>query len=233
MLGGWVAEFYRRKARVPVVQGVLGSRMRLDPMEHVDGQLLFVPQIYDRRERAVLRHALRPGDVFLDVSANIGFYSLFASPLVGPQGRVYAFDADPYSVDRLKEHIRLNNVGNVVPIHAGISDREEVLKLGINLRGYRGSSSFLTPGQDTLEVRCCSLLRFVREFKMTRIRAAKVDIEGFGLRVLARFLADADPSRYPQVLIVEKEEGLYDLLASYGYQLVTASGLNWALERRN
>jgi len=67
-LGHHLAEFYRRKKRSSVVCDVLGFRMRLDPMEFVDGDILFVPQICERRERRLLERALNQ-DTFSSTSA--------------------------------------------------------------------------------------------------------------------------------------------------------------------
>lgn len=50
---------------------------------------------YEPRVRKCLVALLRPGDVFVDIGAHIGFFSLIASCLVGPNGKVYAFEANP------------------------------------------------------------------------------------------------------------------------------------------
>jgi len=51
-------------------------------MEYVDGDILFVPQICERKERRMLERTLRPGDTFFDIGCHTGFYSLFASRLM-------------------------------------------------------------------------------------------------------------------------------------------------------
>ncbi len=56
----------------------------------------------------VLRQNLRPGMTFYDVGANIGFFSLLAARLVGKEGRVIAFEADPEIAARLREHVTRN-----------------------------------------------------------------------------------------------------------------------------
>ena len=55
--------------------------------------------------QAALSKHLRPGMVFYDIGSNIGFFSLIAARLVGPRGRVIAFEADPAVAARLREHI--------------------------------------------------------------------------------------------------------------------------------
>src|SRR5688572_19971626 len=73
------ARFYSRKARTEVQADMMGHRMWLDPMENIDRQLLFSPQLYEWRERRLLMSHLKKGDVFLDAGANIGFYTLLAA----------------------------------------------------------------------------------------------------------------------------------------------------------
>lgn len=58
-----------------------------------------------------LQQHLRPGMIFYDVGANIGFFSLLVARLVGKGGRVVAFEADPEIALRLREHVARNAFG--------------------------------------------------------------------------------------------------------------------------
>jgi len=62
----------------------------------------------ERRELEIVRDHLRPGMTFYDVGANIGIFSMMAARVVGPNGQVVAFEADPEIAERLKEHARRN-----------------------------------------------------------------------------------------------------------------------------
>jgi predicted methyltransferase len=61
-------------------------------------------------QEALLQH-LRPGMTFYDIGANIGFFSLLAARLVGKEGCVVAFQADPEIAARLREHAERNSLG--------------------------------------------------------------------------------------------------------------------------
>ena len=61
-------------------------------------------------QEALQRH-LRAGMTFYDIGANIGFFSLLAARLVGKEGRVVAFEADPEIASRLREHVGRNEFG--------------------------------------------------------------------------------------------------------------------------
>jgi FkbM family methyltransferase len=87
-----------------------GIWLRLNPRTGLDtlrgaGE----PEVQD-----ALRRHLRPGMRFYDLGANIGFFSLLAARLVGKQGQVVAFEADPEIAARLREHVERNNFRNVI-----------------------------------------------------------------------------------------------------------------------
>ena len=60
----------------------------------------------------VLVDYLRPGMIFYDLGANIGFFSLLGARIVGSQGRVFSFEADPEIAGRLRENLARNNFVN-------------------------------------------------------------------------------------------------------------------------
>nr|WP_246602347.1 FkbM family methyltransferase [Falsiroseomonas tokyonensis] len=62
---------------------------------------------------ALYRAALRPGDVVVDIGANVGTHALLAAHLVGPRGRVHAIEASPWIHARLRQNLATNGVTNV------------------------------------------------------------------------------------------------------------------------
>ena len=61
--------------------------------------------IADRKERALMRDAIRPGATIVDIGANIGVHARFLSQLCGNSGRVYAFEPSPTNFARLKANV--------------------------------------------------------------------------------------------------------------------------------
>ena len=227
-----IGRLYQRKKRNPVIAPVLNFRMRLNPHEAVDSACLFYPQLYDRREIALLRKELRTGDVFLDVGANVGFYALNAAVAVGSAGRVVAIEPDPGTRQILTQNIDLNGLANVEVIDHGISDCHETLRLGINLNGNRGSSSFLAHDQPYgVNVSCVPLSEIVLGRNLSRIAAAKVDIEGFGVKALAQYFQNVPESLFPRLMIVEEEAGLSSLMESHAYRQLGHWGFNRVYQR--
>lgn len=78
---------------------------------------------YEPHLTAKLRALLGPGSVFVDVGANIGFFTLLAAARVGPKGRVRAFEARADNVALLRRSLAENGFANVDVHECAVSDR--------------------------------------------------------------------------------------------------------------
>jgi FkbM family methyltransferase len=73
---------------------------------------------YEYANQRLFSKAIRPGSVVYDVGAHVGFYTLLAATLVGPQGHVVAFEPVPRNIWYLREHLKLNGITNVTVVEA-------------------------------------------------------------------------------------------------------------------
>ncbi|MBC6994165.1 FkbM family methyltransferase [Neolewinella lacunae] len=131
---------------------------------------------------------VKPGDVVLDVGANVGMYTLLASKLVGPAGKVYAFEPVHATHGALNENLRLNQAGeNVKTFKIALSNANGTAQMSIPTSVGRGSSSDAfnsfqldTDPSDTGAevVETIKLDTFVSQHGLKRIDFIKVDIEG-------------------------------------------------------
>jgi FkbM family methyltransferase len=81
--------------------------------------LLFAPTVllhglWEPEVTDWVQSTVRPGQVFVDIGANVGYYSVLAARLVGPAGRVVAVEAHPHSADMLRRNIVLNGLSEWV-----------------------------------------------------------------------------------------------------------------------
>lgn len=77
--------------------------------------------VYERDETRYIKHILKPGMTFIDVGAHIGYYTTIAARIVGPTGRVHAFEPFPANVAVLRRNAEL--FGETVVVHeAAVSD---------------------------------------------------------------------------------------------------------------
>ncbi len=88
------------------------SRMSGDTLEFVD-QRLYYFGLYEPNLTRWLSGRLARGDTFVDVGANVGYFSLLAATLVGREGTVVAIEASPSIYERLRGNVSLNGLANV------------------------------------------------------------------------------------------------------------------------
>jgi predicted methyltransferase len=82
--------------------------MEFDPAFNADARLLDFLQkgkLYEPEVTAVFGRVLRPGDVVIDVGANVGWFTLLAASLVGPGGKVVACEPGPDNLAKLQANI--------------------------------------------------------------------------------------------------------------------------------
>lgn len=73
------------------------------------------------KQRAFIR-TIKPGNTVYDIGANVGFYTLLSSVLVGPKGKVIAFEPLPRNVFLLTKHMQINHCPNVTIYQYAVSD---------------------------------------------------------------------------------------------------------------
>lgn len=233
-----VTRYFRSRAREDVEVRVFGRPMLLNPADAIGNTLLFTPQWYDPRERALASRLVRKGDYVVDVGANIGAYTLFFADLVGPDGRVTAIEAEPTNAARLRHNVERNALTWVSLREVGVSENEETLSLHLNSDGNAGGHSFLTQVSATDRTRTISCKPLFSLMEPRRPRLMKLDIEGFEWRVLRGFFRDAPRDLWPDYVFLEdeprhREGNSVQLVEQHGYREIARFDTNVFLERQN
>jgi FkbM family methyltransferase len=128
-----------------------------------------------------LERYLRPGDVFLDVGGNIGFFSLMAARLVGPEGRVYAVEPVPENVGCIRVNALLNRLTNVtvLPLAAGRAEGTATLMLAAHSGGATLSGDDIPPDlTGRIEVPVSTIDRLIETGAIRPPALVKIDVEG-------------------------------------------------------
>ena len=90
---------------------------------------LYMFREYEPLETELVAKLVRSGMTFLDIGANIGYYFILASNLVGDEGHVVAFEPSPENVGILRRNISLNRLSNVTVEECAISNDESRIPL--------------------------------------------------------------------------------------------------------
>jgi FkbM family methyltransferase len=158
-----------------------------------------------------LSETLQEGDVFVDVGANIGYFSLLASARVGPTGRVISIDASLSNFAALQANLRRNGVENVSGIHAAVMDRRQTIATYFGDEGNAGHASVIA-GHGTRQegtVEAYPLSDLVPPADWPRIRVIKVDVEGAEAEVLRGLLSGPPLADETEVVVEINPEWLH------------------------
>ena len=142
-----------------------------------------------------LTRELREDDVFFDVGANVGLYSLYAARL-RPGARVYSFEPQVQNFSRLCQNILLNRCDNIVPCCFPISDADTYaifhvydMRSGSSLHSLEGLSAQRGNRKHLVQLRqgtmTVSLDSLVRDHGLPAPTLIKLDVDGFEERILA------------------------------------------------
>lgn len=159
---------------------------------------------YEAEIAWVLLHTLQEGDFAIDVGANLGFFTLFMSRLVGDSGKVFAFEPGADNLETLSHNLTLNQISNVQVIKQPVWCREEPVTFYIN-SDSRGSHALFDPANwpdnvksqanpkpAPMDATTLDALDISKE----RVKVIKIDTEGAEQKILegaAQMLAKYHP----------------------------------------
>jgi FkbM family methyltransferase len=156
----------------------------------------------ERLVQAVLAERLQAGDVLYDLGANVGFLTLIAARLVGPTGRVVAYEPIPGSAEAVRRNASLNGFGHVDVVEAAVGDRAGTTRMTLS----RSSLEAHATPEGELEVPMVTLDEEVASGRPGPT-LLKIDVEGAETAVVegaAGVLRDHRP-----VVVCEIHESLH------------------------
>jgi len=163
-------------------------RLFVDLADHAIGLPIIRGQ-YERDEIDLVRRLLKPGDIAVDIGAHIGFFTIVMADVVGPGGRVFAFEPLDSNAELLERSIAENRFDErVVFERAAVGTRSGSATLTYPIETLNSGGAYLlrdgtSPLAGNLEKRVA--LVALDEFKLPRpIRFMKMDVEGAEPQVL-------------------------------------------------
>lgn len=220
---------------------VEGLKFRISPRDNKDGfDLAAKHRLPEPDERAFVLEQLRPGDLFVDIGANLGVYSV-ATAARAPDGvHVVAFEPHPVSRPRLAYNIAANGLSDRVTIEpVAVGAEPGHATLWANASGNQGRASLHAFSGDRslgYEIEIAPLADRLAAYSAP-IGVIKLDIEGFEDQALVPYLEAVGPERWPRAVVVETthsdfwKRDLLAALAERGYTVAIANDENAMLVR--
>ena len=227
--------------RFAVVRLDKGFRMKLDLADPEQLKVYFYGHYHERYEADLVQRLLADADVFWDVGANVGYFTLVAATALKNRGRIIAFEPGQNAYARLTENLALNPYRNIQTFAVAVSDREgeAVLHLAGDIADssaslYPAAGAQAQAGQEVC--RTVALDHFLRSEGLGPPNLIKLDAEGAELAVLhgaQGLLADSPP-----LWLMEMEEktlaaagaskaAVAHFLTGYGYRAAHLSKGRW------
>jgi FkbM family methyltransferase len=255
MQRGWMAHWpfesgkYAPRVLLPAVRPVTPVwfqvdphiKMQLDPEDFVSRTILETGEWEPTSWQAMRAH-LEGGATFVDVGAQIGYYSLKAAHVVGPRGHVIAIEPNPETVSKLQANIQASGASVIAVQPVACSDAEAMLDLFAAPEANTGETSLSMANASqtgaavhTYKVRARPLDDIVKESGVARVDVIKIDVEGAETLVLKG--SQETLARFHPILMVEiidrqlRQMGssaaeLTDFLRAQGYTARHATGDN-------
>jgi FkbM family methyltransferase len=193
------------------------------------GERLIEKGVYEPELSDVVGYLLRRGDIFLDIGANEGYFSILGSTLVKEEGGVYLVEPQTRLQSIIKQNLSINKCRNIQVVPLAFSDNDETVNLNLSLDVNSGSSSFhrRSLSMSKENVPCVTLDHFLSKNAINKIRLIKIDCEGAELLILSgakealkEHTADFISVDYhPQIVGIAVVKQIDHLLRSNGYLL--------------
>lgn len=135
---------------------------------------------YEPATTDYLKNHVKRGDIALDIGAHVGYYTLLFAELVGPDGRVYAFEPNPDMMKVLKFNVKSNGFENVTFIQKAASDFTGKTRLYVPEVTDTASLNPMTGVRKIIEIESVR----VDDLNIGQIDFVKIDVEGAEFRVL-------------------------------------------------
>lgn len=218
------------RAPVPVAGG-LGHLLLVStadlPLDHAHAGLI-VRGTLEPPVQEALRRLLAPGAVFYDVGANVGFFTILGARLVGPQGRVVAFEPVPACARAVARNIELNGFAHAEIRAEAVGARtgaDRLLVVGEASWSHLASTGRHADVREEIEVTVVAIDELVAAGAIPPPDVVKIDTEGAELQAIAGMRDTL--ARYRPALICELHDTnaeFCDAMEALGYEVTNLDG---------
>ena len=167
-----------------------------------DSNIFLNPYYHEYDVPLLCSSVLKKGDVFVDVGAHCGLYSLLSAKIVGNNGRVVSIEPNPINALLLKRNIKLNKLTNVRIFFKAASDKHEKIELYYE-KEKTAFSSAIKKAPSSFRVDTIKVDEITTSFDTVRI--LKIDTEGYDSKVIYGAIETLRKTDYVIIEQINKE----------------------------
>jgi FkbM family methyltransferase len=218
----WYGRSYAEGSVVEIPFGCAAGLKWKRYHRHVSG---YWSGIYEMEVQKILARELHSGDVFYDVGANAGFFSLIAAKLVGPEGRVFAFEPVSENHETIGEQFQINQFQNCTVVPVAVSGESGTMPIHLTANTSMARLGGTDTGSTSI-VETVSLASFVQGHPLPDF--IKMDVEGAEAEVLESATSLLMNEKAPTLLVEihgsEAGARVFAKLRACGYSLRELNG---------
>lgn len=158
----------------------IGSGPLKGKMWSITSGYKFIRGNYEQYKTDAFIKDFKPGTIFFDIGAHIGYYSLLGAVINKGDGHIFAFEPRPLNINFFKRHVKKNNIKNVTLIEAAAGQSDGYVKFDDN----HGSATGFVSEKGDMVVRQVSIAKLVAERSLPMPGFIKIDVEGGEIDVL-------------------------------------------------
>jgi FkbM family methyltransferase len=212
-----------------------GYKMYVSPSDMAVGTHIYGKKSYEFHVTEQMKKTLAPGMFFLDIGANIGYFSVLAAHLVGKEGKVFCFEPFEYNVKLLYLNARVNGFENIEIYPFAVADR----RMLVAYDNVASNGAISEIDEDIDSVMKTTLVYSVNLDdvleNIERMDVIKIDVEGAEHMALAggknllrkhrpTIFSEFSPPALETVSKVSAEDYLRLLLVDENYSIAVCSG---------
>jgi FkbM family methyltransferase len=161
-----------------------------------ESRIAYLLGTYCSEEQSLLADCISSGDIFYDVGAHVGFYSVVGARLVGEEGKVVAFEPVPEIAKKCKYNLKQNGFHNAVVVEAAVGEKKGVMKFKVDSESQASKLS----ETGNIEVKVICLDEWIERGEEPGPDVILIDAEGNEVEVLKGAMKTIKESR-PTILV--------------------------------
>jgi FkbM family methyltransferase len=221
---------FRAQPQTKLARTVPGPRLSVETDDLLQAYV-YLFGVWEPNLTAWVQRTLRPGDTFIDVGANIGYFTVLAARLVAASGHVVAVEASPEFAAAARANVALNRCPNVRVVNVAAARGPGRLEFFQPCRTNRGNTTSVATASASpplFTVESQALPAILTREELARARLVKIDVEGAEHAVVQGLLPALTQMRDDAELIIEINPDLLaaqhttaaqlvDLLTAHGF----------------
>jgi FkbM family methyltransferase len=199
-----------------------GHKYRLHIEDWIQENLFFLRE-YEKAELIAMSDCLKEKSVFIDIGANFGIYSLYASKIISNQGKIIAFEPFSENYKKLEVNIQLNGLNQIQIEKMAVGDADSSTIIYYDKKERNLGMATLNPVEGAIKetVTIIKLDSYIKAQKIGRIDFIKIDIEGFeyaAIMGMKKTIQEHKPILLIEILDNLSSPSAEELLMELGYE---------------